>query len=94
MPRKPLSVRTTLYRVHGITKLDEAVSPKYLNKEGFDAIPTSVNGLVSIDGKKLAVLRRGGWRSSRQGKWSFQRVAQQLDESICHHRDISAIMRV
>lgn len=45
MPRKPLqSVRTTLYRVHGITNLEEAVSNKYLTREGFDAIPTSVNG--------------------------------------------------
>ena len=44
MPRKPsLTARENLYRVHGITNLEEAVSTKYLTK-GFDKKSIMVNG--------------------------------------------------
>ena len=44
MPRKPsLTARETLYRVRGITNLEEAVSTKYLAK-GFDKKSIVVNG--------------------------------------------------
>lgn len=59
MPRKPSpSVRTTLYRVKGISNLEDAVSYKYLKGEDFSAKPTLVNG-------RSALLVKGAMRKDR-----------------------------
>ncbi len=49
MPRKEsTSVRTTLYRVRGITDLADAVRSKYLAPGDFTATPGTVEGSESL----------------------------------------------
>lgn len=49
MPRKQSpSVRTTLYRVRGITDLSDAIRAKYLSPGTFSATPTTVEGNESL----------------------------------------------
>lgn len=50
-------------RVQGITKLDEAVSPKYLTMEGFDPITTSVNGRDALLVKGAMQKEQASWAS-------------------------------
>lgn len=64
MPRKPSkSARTTLYRVHGITNLKEAVSLKYLTSKDFYATPTSVSGRDALLVKGAMHKDRVTWAS-------------------------------
>ena len=64
MPSKPsLVARTTLYRVHGITNLKQAISSKYLTSEDFDVIPTSVNRRDALLVKGAMQKEQASWAS-------------------------------
>lgn len=62
MPKKPtLSARTTLYRVHGIDNLRDAISPRYLSLENFKVEDTAVNNRKALLVKGMTYKDKAPW---------------------------------